>query len=109
MRVDDGPILVLPSGQNLDQHVMLWSTSRFQPVVNGGSGFTPRRLAEVREITQRFPDQASISYLRELGVRTVVIRRDEVPGTPWQTTIDLPVDGLGIDRADIGDTVVYRL
>lgn len=109
MRVDDGPILVLPSGQNLDQHVMLWSTTRFQPVVNGGSGFTPRRLAEVREITQRFPDQASISYLRELGVRTVVIRRDEVPGTPWQTTIDLPVDGLGIDRADIGDTVVYRL
>jgi hypothetical protein len=109
MRVDDGPLLVLPSGQNLDQHVMLWSTSRFQPVVNGGSGFTPRRLAEVREITQRFPDQASISYLRELGVRTVVIRRDEVPGTPWQTTIDLPVDGLGIDRADIGDTVVYRL
>ncbi|MFV2017474.1 hypothetical protein [Micromonospora sp. LOL_023] len=109
MRVDDGPILVLPSGQNLDQHVMLWSTSRFQPVVNGGSGFTPQRLAEVREITQRFPDQASISYLRELGVRTVVVRRDRVVGTPFQTTIDLPVDGLGIERADIGDTVVFRL
>ncbi|MFY1653469.1 hypothetical protein ACN27J_21595 [Solwaraspora sp. WMMB762] len=109
MRVDDGPILVLPSSQNLDQHVMLWSTTRFQPVVNGGSGFTPDQLAEVREVTRTFPDQSSIGYLRELGVRTVVLRRDEVPGTPWQTTIDLPVDGLGIDRVDIGDTVVYRL
>ncbi|MFY1635382.1 hypothetical protein ACN27F_19260 [Solwaraspora sp. WMMB335] len=109
MRVDDGPILVLPSSQSLDQHVMLWSTTRFQPVVNGGSGFTPRRLAEVREIVQAFPDPASVSYLRELGVRTVVIRRDEVLGTPWQTSVDLPVDGLGITRADIGDTVVYRL
>ncbi|WFE25642.1 hypothetical protein O7623_19945 [Solwaraspora sp. WMMD791] len=109
MRVDEGPILVLPSGQNLDQHVMLWSTTRFQPVVNGGSGFTPDRLAEVREVTRTFPDQASISYLRELGVRTVVLRRDRVAGTPWQTTIDLPVDGLGIERADIGDTVVFRL
>ncbi|MDG4774121.1 hypothetical protein [Solwaraspora sp. WMMD792] len=109
MRVDDGPILVLPSSQNLDQHVMLWSTTRFQPVVNGGSGFTPDQLAEVREVTRTFPDQSSIGYLRELGVRTVVLRRDEVPGTPWQTTVDLPVDGLGIDRVDIGDTVVYRL
>jgi len=109
MRVDDGPILVLPSSQNLDQHVMLWSTTRFQPVVNGGSGFTPDQLAEVREVTRTFPDQSSIGYLRELGVRTVVLRRDQVPGTPWQTTIDLPVDGLGIDRVDIGDTVVYRL
>ncbi|ROO52538.1 hypothetical protein EDC02_7469 [Micromonospora sp. Llam0] len=109
MRVDDGPILVLPSSQNLDQHVMLWSTTRFQPVVNGGSGFTPDQLAEVREITRTFPDQSSIGYLRELGVRTVVLRRDQVPGTPWQTTVDLPVDGLGIDRVDIGDTVVYRL
>ena len=109
MRVDDGPILVLPSSQNLDQHVMLWSTTRFQPVVNGGSGFTPDQLAEVREVTRTFPDRSSIGYLRELGVRTVVLRRDQVLGTPWQTTVDLPVDGLGIDRVDIGDTVVYRL
>ncbi|MFB6391583.1 hypothetical protein [Polymorphospora lycopeni] len=105
----DGPMLVLPSNQGVDQHVMLWSTSRFQPVVNGGSGFTPRRLTEIREATASFPDQASVTYLRDIGVRTVVLLRDRVAGTPWQTTIDLPVDSLGIQREDVGEVVVFRL
>jgi hypothetical protein len=109
MRVSNGPILVLPSDQKTDQHVMLWSTSRFQDIVNGGSGFTPRRLEEVRQVTANFPDSASIDYLRELGVRTVVVLKDRVAGTPLQTTIDLPVDTLGISREDVGETVVYRL
>ncbi|WP_230393894.1 hypothetical protein [Plantactinospora alkalitolerans] len=109
MRVSNGPILVLPSDQKTDQHVMLWSTSRFQDIVNGGSGFTPRRLEEVRQVTANFPDSASIAYLRELGVRTVVVLRDRIAGTPLQTTIDLPVDTLGISREDVGETVVYRL
>ena len=43
-----GPLLVLPSDQLRDEHVMLWMTDRFQPIVNGGSGFTPNR-------TQRGP------------------------------------------------------
>ncbi|MEV0607730.1 hypothetical protein AB0I61_15330 [Polymorphospora rubra] len=105
----DGPMLVLPSNQGVDQHVMLWSTTRFQPVVNGGSGFTPRQLTEIREATASFPDPASIGYLRGLGVRTVVLLRDRVAGTPWQTTIDLPVDSLGIQREDAGEVVVFRL
>lgn len=109
MRVSTGPILVLPSDQKTDQHVMLWSTSRFQDIVNGGSGFTPQRLAEIREATANFPDPTSIDYLRQLGVRTVVVLRDRVAGTPQQATIDLPVDTLGIQREDVGETVVYRL
>ncbi|MEN3610310.1 hypothetical protein AAH979_12225 [Plantactinospora sp. ZYX-F-223] len=109
MRVANGPILVLPSDQKTDQHVMLWSTSRFQDVVNGGSGFTPNRLAEVRQATANFPDQASIDFLRTMGVRTVIVLRDRVAGTPLQATVDLPVDSLGISREDVGETVVYRL
>lgn len=109
MRVVNGPILVLPSSQQNDQHVMLWSTSRFQDIVNGGSGFTPRRLAEVREATQNFPDPASITYLREFGVRTVIVLRDRIAGTPLEAAVDQPVDGLGIQREEIGGTVVYRL
>lgn len=35
--------------------------------------------------------------------------REQVAGTPWQTTIDLPVDHLGIQREDVGETVVFRL
>jgi hypothetical protein len=109
MRTVEGPLLVLPSDQGTDQNVMLWSTTRFQDVVNGGSGFTPRRLAEVRQVTMTFPDAASVDYLRGLGVKTVVLLRDRVAGTPWQATIDLPVDSLGIQREDVGEAVIFRL
>ncbi|MGI5524647.1 hypothetical protein ACQEUX_27440 [Micromonospora sp. CA-259024] len=109
MRTAEGPLLVLPSNQSLDQHVMLWSTSGFPDVVNGGSGFTPRQLDDVRRVSQSFPDQTSVDYLRTLGVRTVVLLRSQVPGTPWEITIDTPVESLGISRQDVGDAVVYRL
>ncbi|WP_235966233.1 hypothetical protein [Micromonospora rubida] len=109
MRSVDGPMLVLPSSQNLDQPVMLWSTSKFQDMVNGGSGFTPVRQAEIRQVAESFPDQASVTYLRDLGVRNVVVLRDQIAGTPWETTIDVPVDALGITREEVGGAVVYRL
>jgi hypothetical protein len=109
MRVDAGPILVLPSTLKIDQNVMLWSTTRFQPVVNGGSGFTPTRQEETREITRSFPDQTSVDYLRELGVKTVVLLRDQLADTPWQSAVDLPVDGLGIQREDVGNTIIFHL
>ncbi|MFF5054446.1 hypothetical protein ACFY1S_14820 [Micromonospora sp. NPDC000663] len=109
LRSAQGPLLVLPSNQSLDQHVMLWSTSGFPDVVNGGSGFTPRQLDDVRRVSQSFPDQTSVDYLRTLGVRTVVLLRGQVPGTPWEITIDAPVESLGITRQDVGDAVVYRL
>nr|WP_246278592.1 hypothetical protein [Phytohabitans rumicis] len=109
MRVDPGPILVLPSTLKIDQNVMLWSTTRFQPVVNGGSGFTPTGQAETREITQTFPDQASVDYLRELGVKTVVLLRDQLVDTPWQAAVDMPVDALGIQREVVGNTIVFHL
>ncbi|MER7333356.1 MULTISPECIES: hypothetical protein [unclassified Micromonospora] len=109
MRTVAGPLLVLPSSQNLDQPVMLWSTTRFQDVVNGGSGFTPHQLDEVRRVTLSFPDQTSVDYLRVLGVRNVLLMRDQIAGTPWEVTVDAPVDGLGITREEIGQVVVYRL
>jgi hypothetical protein len=109
MRTDPGPILVLPYNLTYEQNVMLWSTTRFQPVVNGNSGFTPVRQERTREAAKTFPDQASVDYLRELGVKTVVMLREELTGTPWQAAVDLPVDSLGIQREEIGETVVYRL
>ncbi|HEV7708350.1 MAG TPA: hypothetical protein VGP16_09170 [Asanoa sp.] len=110
MRTVEGPLLVLPSDQLKDENVMLWSTTKFQDIVNGGSGFVPKKLDEVRQVTATFPDQNSINYLRAMGVRNVIVVRDQIEsGSPLKTTIDLPVDSLGITREDIGSAVVYHL
>jgi hypothetical protein len=104
----DGPVLVLPSDQTTDQLVMLWSTDRFEPVVNGGSGFTPASLAETRQITQTFPDQPSVSHLRSFGVATVVVL-PSAAGTEWEGALLATGDGLGVTREQIGTAVVFHL
>ncbi|MPZ28645.1 MAG: hypothetical protein GEV12_20145 [Micromonosporaceae bacterium] len=105
----DGPILVLPSDQATDQLVMLWSTDRFEPVVNGGSGFGPASLTETREMTLTFPDEASVSYLRSLGVETVVVLPDRVVGTEWEGALQATGDGFGVTREEIDGAVVFHL
>jgi hypothetical protein len=109
VRTVNGPLMVLPSDQLTDMNVMLWATDDFPRMVNGGSGFTPVRQEQIRQASRSFPDQASVTYLRELGVRTVVVLRDRVSGTPWQNAPDAPVEGLDISREEVGDTVVFRL
>ncbi|SDY51731.1 hypothetical protein SAMN05421684_0154 [Asanoa ishikariensis] len=110
MRTVEGPLLILPSDQLHDENAMLWSTTKFQDIVNGGSGFVPKKLEEVRQVTATFPDQNSINYLRQMGVRNVVVARDMLEsGSPLLTAIELPVDSLGITREDVGSVVVYRL
>ena len=105
----DAPYLVLPSDIIGDMHVMLWSTDRFAPVVNGGSGFVPEELFRTRQEIQTFPDQASVDYLRDLGVKTVVVLLDRAVGTQWQNAATLPIDGLGITRDIRPDAVVFHL
>ncbi|SDY18782.1 hypothetical protein SAMN05444365_101983 [Micromonospora pattaloongensis] len=109
LRTVDGPMLVLPTNQNVDQNVMLWSTSDFQQVVNGGSGFTPQALADIRAAAGTFPDVTSVDYLRQRGVRVVVLLRDRVAGTSWEHAADAPVTSLGIQREELGDALVFRL
>jgi hypothetical protein len=110
MRTVTAPMVVLPSTAVSDQMVMLWSTSRFQPLANGGGGFAAARQAELRRSIAAFPDAASIQYLRGLGVTTVVLLRAEAIGTPWERSGDVPVDSLGIRREDLDNTtVMFRL
>lgn len=110
LRSVQGPLMVLPSDPLTDENVMLWATDKFQPMVNGGSGFYPTRQQEIREASKTFPDSASVTALREIGVKTVVVLRDRAAGTPWQNAADAPVDGLGITREEVGeDAVVFHL
>ncbi|HLL66572.1 MAG TPA: hypothetical protein VK453_12610 [Micromonosporaceae bacterium] len=103
------PVLILPTDESIDSNVMLWSTAGFPRTVNGASSMTPPRQAQIREATRSFPDQASIDLLRDTGVRTVIVLRDRVVGTPYAPALDAPVDGLDVERDDRGYAVVFTI
>jgi hypothetical protein len=113
-----GPVLVLPSNWMDDELTMLWSTDGFVKLENGSSGFLPVGTVSLRRATQTFPDQASVTYLRGRGVKTVLVLRH-----PYAARLKAPPDGavvpaaaltapvepLGITREDLPDAVVYHL
>jgi hypothetical protein len=111
MRTVSTATLVLPSSTLSDETTMLWSTTRFQKIANGGgTSFAAVKQSQLRQAAATFPDQASISYLRGLGIDTVVLIRSAAVGTPWERAGDIPVDTLGIQREDLGDdAVLFRL
>lgn len=109
MSMAPAPILVLPTDQLTDQNVLLWSTSGFPPVVNGGSGFEPPTQGAQREVMRHFPDEQSVKRLRTMGIRSVVVLRDRVAGTPYVNALDAPLDGLGLTRQVVGTDVVYTI
>ncbi|MEV4844019.1 hypothetical protein AB0K20_12470 [Micromonospora matsumotoense] len=104
-----GPALVLPSDGIRELHVMLWSTDGFPKVVNGLASFTPQAQERIRAVSMTFPDATSVAYLRQVGLRTVVLLPGWAPGTPWADVAARPVDGLGISREIVGEDVIYRL
>lgn len=103
------PVLVLPTAQVADYHIMLWSTAGFPLLTNGDSGFNPDFQVAMRTEVLTFPDETSVALLRARGVRTVVLVRSRAQGTPWEGASERPTDGLGLTREDLGDAVVYRL
>jgi hypothetical protein len=109
MATVQGPVLVLPSDQLHDENIMIWSTDRFEKLVNGGSGFTPNSTSQIRELAKTFPDQASIDWLRDNGVRTVLVLKEHVRGTPYEPALTAPVDGLDIRREEAPDAVIFSL
>jgi len=103
------PTLVLPSGGSLEMSIMLWTTNGFPRIPNGLVTFVPTAQDQIRSASAAFPDPASVAYLRAAGIRSVVVLRAWLGGTPWATVPDRAVDGLGITREDFGDTILYRL
>ncbi|HTF09592.1 MAG TPA: hypothetical protein VK659_15600, partial [Asanoa sp.] len=103
------PMLVLPSGATIDGIPMLWATDRFPAMVNGAAAFTPQRQAAVRDAASHFPDTDSVALLRATGVRSVVVVRTAVKGTPYEATLQGRTDGLPVRRVDTPEAVVYLL
>lgn len=104
-----GPILVLPTGQVYDERVMLWSTEKFPPMVNGGSGFTPRNQQAVRDLSVNFPSFDTIDYLRGIGIHQVIVVKADVTNTPWAAALTADVAGLPVARTEDAQTVVFTL
>jgi hypothetical protein len=88
---------------------MLWSTDRFADTANGGSGLVPTEQRLVKQAVASFPDEASVAYLRGIGVRSVVVVLGRAAGTPLAEAATLPIDGLALTRAVYDDVVVFSL
>jgi sugar phosphate isomerase/epimerase len=100
---------------------MFWSVDGFPRIVNGTSTFMPRPLLRMRRAMRRFPDRASVDFLRSLGVRTVVVHpgleripfppagRETVRGGSAAAIASRPVRGLAVHRERVRGALVYRL
>jgi hypothetical protein len=105
-----GPLLELPIGIGRDDAVfMLWSTAGFPGLANGWSGFTPSSYLRLVDAMRGFPDAVSVSALRALGVRTVVLHPGLARGTPWRNAAAKPVGGLGLTVRHSGAQVLYTV
>ncbi|MGB9377685.1 MAG: hypothetical protein WCB04_09255 [Mycobacteriales bacterium] len=105
-----GPVLVLPTDGPHDSATMLWSTASWQKFVNGTASVEPRQQGEMRRRVASFPDAASVAYLQQLGVRTVVLLPGYAFGGPWEGAENRPVTGLPLRREQVtGGDWVYHL
>jgi hypothetical protein len=101
--------LPLQSGEASSPRVVLWSTDGFPKVTTGIGAYQPKSYNRLKEEMRGFPDRRSVSRLRALGVRVVVLHPDLVAGTPWEHAAGRPLTGLALRRRDGGGVVVYRL
>jgi len=103
------PLLQLPIDDISDRLYTFWSIQGFPEMVNGAAVFPVRSLYEIASAVKSFPDEASVSFLRSLGVRSVLVHVGLIAGTPWEDAATKPIEGLGVTREGVGDVVVYRL
>lgn len=101
-----GPLIHLPiqrlgPSEYLD---MLWSSDGFPEIANGSSGFDPTLTIGLQRRTARFPDAASVAYLRQIGLRRVVFHSEM--GTPPDAAKARAI-GVPVERR--GSLVVFAL
>ena len=102
------PIMVLPSDDSIDLHVLLWSTDGFPAIVNGAASYTTPNRQSIRDVMTTFPSEPALDRLHQLGIRSVVLLRNRVQGTPYEPLLNIP-DVPGITRHDVGSDVVYTI
>ncbi len=103
------PQLHLPLDFDKGSRYSYWSIVGFPTIVNGSGAFEPATLTQLHTTLENFPDAASVTALRELGVRTVVLHPRLTNGTPWQDTANQPISGLALTRDVAADVILYYL
>jgi hypothetical protein len=58
---------------------MLGSTTHWQPILNGYSGYYPQSFIELTEHGKTFPDEASIAFLKRRGVDLIIVHGGYMP------------------------------
>lgn len=73
------PIYAWFDGDNIGTETLreYYSTIHYHPMVNGYSGFSPREWEEkVKWLQKNFPDGETVGYLRNLGIRLILVPVD---------------------------------
>jgi hypothetical protein len=81
IRQSRGVVVELPMPKRetppgLDPLYVFWSTTHWQPLVNGYSGYIPREYLDTLSKMATFPDDESIARLRTLDVRYILVHQD---------------------------------
>ena len=66
----------------------LRSIHHWQPLINGYSGFAPQEYFRTLEILRGFPDDVSVTRLRELRVRFIVLNRVYYSGEEFAALVE---------------------
>jgi hypothetical protein len=104
------PQLYLPAETaEQNRRYVLWSTDGFPALVNGRSSVEPGWTAWLVRSMDNFPDRKSVSILRRVGVRSVILDLDLVPESPQQGAAKQSIAGLGIKRERRGRAVIYEI
>lgn len=103
------PQLHLPITIAANRRYVYWSTNGFPEIVNGRGSIDPWSFDVLKEQVSGFPDETSVTALRRLGVRSVVLHPYLLGGTRWQGSVYKQFAQYGISRRVEGDLLVYDI
>jgi hypothetical protein len=97
-----------------DPLYMYWSMTRWNPLVNGYSGYIPGQYVQTLETMLRFPDDDSVERLQSLGVRYLLVHKSFYPQKDYSSMMlrmaAVPaLIPLGRFRDWTGETQVFEL
>ncbi|MFY9487756.1 MAG: hypothetical protein WAP35_03545, partial [Solirubrobacterales bacterium] len=108
-RAAPAPRLHIPITIAANRRYVFWSTEGFPQIVNGRGSIDPASFTALTRRVRNFPDASSVTALRRLGVRSVVLHPYLASGTAWASADLRPIDGLGVTKSRRAGVVIFEL